>query len=98
MAIEGRPFPRQAPFVHEPLQALAQRASRLPLPANTYRKMAAARENPDVSFQLRQKLDIDTSLLAGHVVTQSGHGIGRSELGAHVAQRVASAGSDDAEI
>ena len=60
--------------------------------------MAAPREDPDVSFQVRQKLDIDLRLVALHVVTQRGHRIGRRELRPHVAQRIARARSHDAEI
>ena len=39
--------------------------------------MAAAREDPDVAFEVRQKLDVDARLVAGNVIAQRGHGVFR---------------------
>ena len=80
------------------LQPLAQRAGGFAFAADTDRKMAAARKNPDVAFQTRQKLNVDVLLLRRDVVAQRGHGVLARVLRADVAQRVARAGGDDAKI
>src|ERR1035437_10914875 len=98
MAVERRALPTDAASGHGRFQALAQRARRLALAADPHREMAAPREDPDVSLQVRQKLDVDSRLVALYVVTQRGHGVGWRELRPHVAERIARAGSHDAEI
>src|ERR1039458_5623220 len=60
--------------------------------------MPAPREDPDVSLQVRQKLDVDLRLVALDVVPQCRHRVRRRELRPHVAQRIARAGSHDAEV
>ena len=91
MAVERRALPTDAASRHVGFQPLAQRARRLALAADPHRKMAAAREDPDVAFQVRQKLYVDLLLVALHVIAQRGHGIRRRELRPHVAQRIARA-------
>src|SRR6185437_7308859 len=85
-------------FAHVLLKARAQGAGRLALSTNADRQMSAAREYPDVAFELRQKLDIDVIALARDVVTESKHRVGRAIFGADIAQRIAGARGDDAEI
>src|SRR5260370_28272676 len=60
--------------------------------------MAAARESPDIAFEIRQKLDIDVVLRGRNVVAERVHGVGRGPLRADVAQRIARSGSDDAKV
>ena len=86
VTVEGCAFVRDAFLVHVALQARAQRLGRLALAADSHRKMPATGEDPDIALQLRQKLDVDMVFLDGHVVAESGHRIGRGQLGAYVAQ------------
>lgn len=60
--------------------------------------MPGSREDPNVAFQIGQKLNVDVRLIGGHEVSESAHGILRVELRADLAQRIASAGSDHAVI
>ena len=83
---------------HVLLQPRAQRLRRFALAADSHRKMAAARKHPDVAFQVRQKLNVDVILRGRHIVAERGHGVGRGPLRADVAQRIARARGDDAEI
>ncbi len=98
VAVERRVFVGDALLIHVLLQPRAQRLRRLALAANSHRKMPAAREHPDVAFQVRQKLDVDVILRGRHIVAERVHGVGRGPLGSHVAQRIARARCDDAEI
>src|ERR1039457_4598703 len=71
---------------------------RLALAADTDREMSTAREDPDISVQLRQKLDVDLVPLAGDVVAEGGHGILSRQLRADIPQWIPGAGRDHAEI
>src|SRR5690242_13004406 len=98
MAIEGRALPRNPFFHHVMFQALAQRARRLAYAADAHGDVPASRKNPDVAFEIWQKLDINLFPIPGHVVTERSHRVAMSQLGAHLAQRVASACGYDAEV
>ena len=98
VAVEGCILIRDALLVHVAFQARPQRMRRLALAANAHRQMSAAREHPDVALQIRQELDVDVVLRRGHKITQRVHGVGGGPLGANVAQRIARAGGDDAEV
>src|ERR1039458_6632698 len=60
--------------------------------------MAAAREYPDVAFQVGEKLDVDAVPVPGHVVAEGRHGVVGVQLGTDVAQRVACSRGHDAEV
>ena len=98
MAVEGRALPGDAALGQVPLQAFAQGTGRLALSADSHREMPAARKDPDVAFQPRQKLDVDARLVPRHVIAQRRHGVFRREFGAHLGQRVAGARRYDTEI
>src|SRR5690242_16984843 len=60
--------------------------------------MAAAREHPNVAFQLRKKLDVYMLLVGGHKITERGHGVRGGPLGADFAKRVPGACGYDAVV
>ena len=60
--------------------------------------MAAAREHPDVTLQVLEKLNVDVFLLGWNIIAQCAHGVRRGPFGADVAKRIACAGGDDAKI
>ena len=92
------PFDEMPLLGHVAFQPPAQRLRRLALAADAHREMAAAGKDPDVAFELRQKLDVDVRPARRDVVAERGHRIRRGQLGPDVAQRIARAGGDDAEI
>ena len=98
MAIERGVFPRNVVLGHVEFQAAPQGTGGFSFAADADGEMAAARENPDVAFQMRKELNIDTRLVAGYVVSQSRHGVPRRSSVPNGAQGVAGAGGDDAKI
>src|SRR5581483_4112509 len=51
--------------------------------------MSLARKDPDVSFQVREKLNIDVRLIAGYEIPERIHRVLRGILSSHVPQRIA---------
>ena len=98
MAVELAVLPADAALFEERFQACPQRLGRHALAAYAGRQMAAARKHPEVAFELRQELNVDVLLLLRQVVAQRVHGVARTPLGADVAQPVARASGNDAEV
>src|SRR5258708_10637322 len=60
--------------------------------------MAATREYPDVSLEIRQELNLDVLAIRRHEIAERVHRVVARPLGSHIAQRVARARSDHAGL
>src|SRR3954451_22840773 len=98
MAVKRCAFPGHAALGHILFEAPAKRGGGLTFTADADGEMPATREDPDIAFEMREELDVDALLLAGDVIPEGGHRIIGPKLRPDVAQRIAGAGRDDAEI
>ncbi len=89
MAIERRIFKRNALLGHVGFQASAHRSRGLASPGDTHREMPAARKHPDIAFEFRDELDIDTLARARNKITQRGNAVTGAPLRTDLAQGIA---------
>ncbi len=95
MAVELCFLARDSALIHISIEAGAQGDGGFAFAADADGEVAGAWEDPDVAFEVFEKLDVDAFLLGGHVVAEGAHGVGGLVFRADIAQRVARAGGDD---
>src|SRR6202000_3578813 len=89
---------REPLLLHVAFERCAQSGRGFSFAADSDGKMTAAGEDPDITFKLRQKLDIDAFPVARNVVAQSAHGVARGERGSKTGPGTASTRRGEAII